>query len=364
MTVRKCRFSAEVLCIAAMLGASACSQPEDKAPALSGEEIAFRLSEEWTPMMPSRAAMFDEKSALLDPAEGGGNFTLYAHVDGSDYTYIGGARVWYFDDPQVRRWIFWDGDNSPISYYWPNSGALNFFAFMPDVRYNAAQYGDYSYKPTCVTIGPYSEAAGQTFSCDLPTEAAYNSDMQEFIYAYEEGLTKEDNPVTLHFKHPFATVNFKVAGGSYRLTVENIKLSGIYVEGTFSTVTGKWKPKSSSSTQDFTMNINKRIPNDVNYNTLFDKDEPFLVMPQSLENASITLTARRSLDDTPEESISKTVALKDILGLGGEPVNPEWLPGRQYVYTIKIGNNKEEIYFNVAVCDWVDGGKQQDIDVE
>lgn len=360
MTGRKCGFSAGVLCIAAMLGASACSQPEDKTPAMSGEEIAFRLSEEWTPMMPSRAAMFDEKSALLDPSKGGGNFTLYAHVDGLDYTYIGGARVWYFDDPQVRRWIFWDGDNTSISYYWPNSGALNFFAFMPDDRYN--EYG-YEYKPTGVTIGPYSEAAGQTFSCNLPAESTYNSNMQEFIYAYEEGLTKEDNPVTLHFKHPFATVNFKVATGSYRLTIVSIKFSNIYLQGTFSTAASGWEPATAAAAQDLTMNINKRIPNDVNYNTLFDKDEPFLVMPQSLQNASITLTARRSLDEGEEEVITKTVALKDIAAPGGGADHLEWLPGKQYVYTIKIGDNKEEIYFDVAAYDWVDGGKQ-DIDVE
>lgn len=352
MTGRKCIFPVEVLCIAAMLGASACSQPEDKAPALSGEEIAFRLSE-WTPMMPSRAALFDDGGDLLDPAEGGGNFTLYAHVDGSDYTYISGARVWYFDDPQVRRWIFWDGDNTSISYYWPNSGALNFFAFMPDDRYN--EYG-YSYKPTGVTIGPYTEATGQTFSCQLPAEAEYNSEIQEFIYAYEEGLTKENNPVVLHFKHPFATVNFKVAGGSYRLTVDSIKLNNIYLEGTFSTATSKWEPAPSpAAPQNFTMNINKRIPNDVNYNTLFDQDEPFLVMPQSLENASITLNAHRDVD-SERVPITKTVALKDV-------GNPEWQPGKQYVYTIKIGDNKEEIYFDVEAYDWVDEGKQ-DIDVE
>lgn len=353
MIGRKCRFSVEVLCVAAMIGASACSKPEaDTTPAPTGEEIAFRLSEEWAPMMPSRAAVFDDKSDLLDPAKGGGNFTLYAHVDGSNYTYIDGARVWYFDDPQVRRWIFWGGDNTSISYYWPNSDALNFFAFMPDDRYN--QYG-YNYKPTCVTIGPYSEATGQTFYCKLPDTAGYSSDRQEFIYAYEEGLTKEDNPVVLHFKHPFATVNFKVAAGSYRLTVESVKFSNIYLEGMFSTATSAWEPQAAAA-NDCQMDIGKRIPNDVNYNTLLDKDEPFLVMPQSLQNASITLNARRSVDGGTDQVISETVALKEI-------GSTEWLPGKQYVYTFMIGDNKEEIYFNVEVYDWVDGGKQ-DIDVE
>ncbi len=345
MIIRKYRLPVEALCIAAMLWSSACSkQPDDCPLLLSDEEIAFRLSE-WTPMEQSRADIYRDGNDLLNPGDGGGNFTLYAHVDGTDRTYIGGARVWYFEDPQVQSWIFLDGNESPIKYYWPNSDKLNFFAFMPDSRYDGKD--GYKSKPTHVNIGAYSEAKGQTFSCSLPADTVrYDTEMQEFIYAYEEPRTKDT--VRLHFKHPFATINFKVAGDSYRMTIKDIVFSKIFLTGEFSTAESAWT--ATGEARDYAIGIDKRIPNDVNYNTLFDKDSPFLVMPQKLDGVKLMLNASRDKDND----------IKGSFDLSGT----EWLPGKQYVYTIKVGDNNSEIYFNVEVAgDWIAGG-ENNIDVE
>ncbi len=349
MIRRKYKLPVEALCIVAMFGMSACSeQPEDGVLLLSDEEIAFSLPE-WTPMMQSRTDFFKEND-LLDPGKGGGNFTLYAHVDGPDNTYIGGARVWYFNDPAFQKWIFLNGDEypSPIKYYWPKSDKLNFFAFMPDSRYDGKD--GYQSKPTHVNIGTYSEADGQTFSCDLPESVGYDTEIQEFIYAYEEPRTKDT--VKLQFKHPFATVNFKVAAKSYRMTIESFEFSNMHLAGEFSTATGSWTPTDDGS-RTYTAVINKRIPNGVNYATVLGA--PFLVMPQKLDNVILTLTAHRGVDNK-EEIINESVQLKDF--------TEAWLPGKQYVYIIKVGDNNSEIYFNVEVVDdWTAGG-ENNIDVE
>lgn len=360
------RRSVEALCIAALLLSPACSKPTDEALPLSDREISLYLAES-EPMTQSRASLFESGADLKDESKGGGYLTLYAHIDGTDKTYINEAKAWYFDDPRVQRWIFLNSNNAPMKYYWPNSDSLNFFAYMP---YKGATK---LLEQTYVTIGPYSEELGQTFSCDLPAEVSYDPakdntpKVQEFIYAYEEELTKEKKSVVLNFKHPFAAINFKVANDSYRMKIVSISFENIYLTGTFSTA--RWESdKKSASDQNtawestgekkkFTTVINKRIPNDVNYITIFDEDNPFLVMPQKLENVTLRLVAFRDIAET--ELLEETVVLPD----------QEWKPGRKYIYTISVGDNKSEIYFNVRVeelgeqDEWTAEG-ENNIDVE
>ncbi len=350
------RRSVEAFCIAALLLSPACSKPTDEALPLSDREISLHLAES-EPMTQSRASLFENGADLKDESKGGGNLTLYAHIDGTDKTYIKEARAWYFDDPRVQRWIFLNSNNAPMKYYWPNSDTLNFFAYMP--YKGAAEL----LEQTHVTIGPYSEADGQTFSCDLPSTVSYNTRVQEFIYAYEERLTRQDKTVSLKFKHPFAAINFKVANDSYRMKIVSISFENIYLKGTFSTARWALDPEHKSaweptgSPEIFKTEINKRIPNDVNYITIFDKNNPFLVMPQKLENVTLRLFAYRDLDET--KPLEETVVLTDL----------EWLPGRKYIYTLKVGDNNEEIYFNVTVeeqgeqDEWTVGG-ENNIDVE
>jgi len=304
-------------------------------------------------MTQSRAVLFENGDDLRNTGEGGGNFTLYAYVDGTDKAYINGTRVWYFDDPQVQRWIFLNSKDAPMTYYWPNSDKLNFFAFMPDADYDGKD--GYISKPTYVTVGSYSDAAGQTFSCELPAAVGYDTDIQEFIYAYEEEQARKSEPVELQFRHPFAAINFKVAPGSYRMTVKSIDFSDIYLEGDFATgvheTDCRWVPKGER--QKYTVNIDKRITNDVNYNTLFDEESPFLVMPQEFDKIQFILHAFRDEDEK--------VPIDASVELSGS-----WLPGKKYVYTISVGDNNSEIYFNVEVAepdDWTLGG-ENNIDVE
>jgi len=334
----------------------------------SGDEIIIAV-EGWKPLTGSRAALYDNES-LKDPEQGGGNITLHAHVDGTDKTYIGGARVWYFKE--LTKWTFLDGRGEAIAYYWPNSQKLNFFAFMPDSDYDGKD--GYKSKETYVTVGDYTEEKGQIFSCQLPQRVGFiqdpvpgtempefvaSTEIQEFIYDYQKGLTKADNPVELKFKHPFAQIEFQLAAGSYRMTVNQIIVNDICLKGTFSTAESLktenadgWTPDWSSR-QAFTAEINKRIPNEINYATPLG--DPFLVLPQD-GTVTFTLNATRN----PDKEITQE---KDFI-VTSAPQRIDWEPGKKYVYTISAGNNNEEIYFNVNVAgDWSEVW-ENNIDVE
>lgn len=361
MTRNKHSRSIGALCIFAMLGMSACSAQEeeggDTPTLLSDTEITLSLPG-WMPIEQSRAVLYDDPedpddtNSLLDRSKGGGTFTLYAYVAGTTNTFINGTKAYYFDDsgidPSEWKWVMMGGNGQEVTYYWPNSDKLNFFAYMPDKKYNGSS--GYVSKETYVTIGSYSTDKGQEFGCALPLKVGNtantdgfvaNSEIQEFLYAYETKKTKADNPLKLNFKHPFAIINFQLKGGSYRMTVDNIKFEKIHLNGTFSTATGAWTPNGTPET--YTAQIGKRVPNDVNYNT--NLSGWFIVMPQDLNGVKMTLAATRSVDatDTNETKITGEYTF-------GE--NDKWEPGKKYTYIIKYGDNNEEIYFDVVAEPW------------
>ncbi len=358
----------DALCISALLGASAssCSKQEevDVSPLLSDTEITLSLSE-WTPIVQSRATtLFDKEDDLKDEKKGGGNFTLYSYVDDATATkYINGVQTWYFGENS--EWVMLDGNNKPITYYWPNSEKLNFFAFMP---YN--NNNDEMSEKTHVEVLDYSKEKGAQFRCDLPNTASNTADegieMQEFIYAYEPEKTKQGqynsetkqyDPLELHFKHPFALINFKLKSGSYRMTVNEITFNNICLNGTFSTASGEWE---HGDKQLYTAKIDKRVPNDINYNTVLS--DGFIVMPQDLNGVKLTLHATRASDKanpTEETKIEKTYTFSN-----SESKEWKWEPGQKYTYVISYGDNKEEIYFNVTVEEWTEIEYEHNIDVE
>lgn len=393
MTRAPYKFPIEALGLAAaVLLSPACSDPKaEKAPLpLSDKEIVVDLSEGWTPMVQSRAGLFD-KDALLDPGKGGRNITLYAYVHETGDTFLGGAHAWFFPDPTVLRWIFLDSSDKQITYYWPNSNKLDFFGYMPDKRYEGkALYGPDKYHAgeTYIKTPPVYKEGGPTVSCDLPAKVSNapadritpgfvaNSDIQEFIYAYEPDKLKADNPVNLQFKHPLALINFELGTGSYRMKIDSIRLTCIHRAGTFSAKAAHeagaavgadaWTPSDvlqpnaadpTMGTPFFTMEIQKDIPKDENYNAPLG--DPFLVLPQLLDKEKLLLTLYGSRGDVG--SLVEIEATAPLIPSGAAAY--KWKPGRQYTYTIHFGDNNEEIYFNVTDTEWIPSG-ETDIEVE
>lgn len=318
-------------------------QPEP-APQPSKEEIKLRV-DGWKPMTESRAALYESGEDLCNhesPRLPGGSFTLNGYLDGKGTAFLGGAQAyWWIEEGQTSEWCFVSGGGK-ITYYWPNSDAVNFFAYMPYKGYT----GDMKHYVSNVR---YTEAEGAMFDCALPETNADDANQVEFIYAYETEKTKADNPLTLHFKHPFAAVYFQLSPESSRMTIGSITLKDLYLTGTFKVSTsdnGAWT--STGTPSNYTAAIDKRIPNDVNYNTPFAG--PFLVMPQELGNqVKLTLNGKRD----------ETNPINGTANLTGK-----WESGKKYIYTLKVGERNEEIYFNVAVEDWIVVSHKNEINVE
>lgn len=336
----------------------------------------------------TRVQLFEpnKNENFFDHNNGGGEFSVNAYYDGTDLKYIGDGRVWYRGDKDeeqktgAKDWINVDEFGASTDYYWPNEGALNFFAYMPSKKF----MDGHTDKKTYVTLGGYTDTYGQQFSCDLPATnnvldsdgetvvVDYDANMIEFIYAYTPSQTLADavagsdgvKRTPLKFVHPFSLVCFQLGDGSYRMTVESITLNNIHLKGTFSTGQtntrtgiGTWEPDEDENPANtiYTANINKRIPNDVNYNTVFAG--PFVMMPQNLTDVTLTLEATRELLST--ETAGTSTDVNETVDLTGK-----WEPGKRYTYTLMHGDNNEEIYFNVLVEDWIPVEHRNEIDVE
>lgn len=370
--------------------ASSCTSGDDAmaVPEASDKVIA------WQPVHDgqTRVQLFEpNNTTFYDGKVGGGEFTVDAYYDGTALRYIGDGRVWYRGNEEVEKktgvkdWINMDESGASTDYYWPNVGALNFFAYMPSKKFmedpkNAG-------KKTYVTLSGYTDDDGQQFSCDLPATNADDANAIEFIYAYTPNQTFANavagsdgvKRTPLKFVHPFSLVCFRLGSGSIRMTVKSITLGNLHLKGTFSTGQtstadgdiGSWQPTGSAETYKAT--IDKRIPNEVNYNTVFGG--PYVMMPQDLASVSLTLEFQREDMDsestdvdsgstgTDSGSTDGTTETKTLESLKTDGI-PKWEPGKRYTYTLMHGDNNEEIYFNVLVEDWEYVGHRNEIDVE
>lgn len=360
------------LSLAVLSVCPSCSDDENHNLAGTDNEISLAIGE-WKLPVASRSALFDENTDFTDPREGGGNFTIYAYVGQTDYAYIRGARVWCRNAPD--DWVFLTGSGDVIKYYWPAVEALNFFAYMPDRAYDDDP--DYNPGNTYVTFGDYTYAGGQTFSCNLPSvvtmdgatsasgDAVADSDVREFICAYNTGRTKDTGTVVMQFVHPFSAVVFQMKTAPEYLTINSISIDGICLEGTCyvkSTTTGgdltgiSWTPKDGSA-KNFTVEIDKVLPgDDINLNVPIG--DPHIVMPQALKDVKITIdytyqgeTAKRSAFIIPNNDYTNAAYIT------------KWDPGKIYTYSLDFGGRDEDVVVEASVEEWI-AHNEQNVEVE
>ncbi|MBP3425201.1 MAG: fimbrillin family protein [Rikenellaceae bacterium] len=306
--------------------------------------------------MATRATIYDNEKFLTEE-DNGGNFSIFAFPSGTQTKYLNDARVSYFADG--HKWLFRQG-NTGYSVYWPHNIELDFFAYAPWSN---------KLNTTCFTLGDFAPTTGPSFSCDLPLSnvgGTINQDnLQEFVYAYSPGKSYQDqvdngNAIALKFVRPLAVVYFKLER-SYRMTMDNITISSIYNQGDYSSngdtsaagfEFGEWTPKGSK--QNFVIEINKAVPDPINYNTIFAG--PLLVMPQSLSGVTMTLNNKR----TDNSDYTKVINFDAL-------TNDEWKKweaGHKYTYSLYLDDNDEEILFNVLVEEWKKVDYKHNIDVE
>jgi hypothetical protein len=254
-----------------------------------------------------------------------------------------------------------------VNFYWPlGDETLDFFGHFP-LDPEDAGVSDVSLKP-----------AGPSFKFSLPLHSYDASEernktlvdsktpnqegLREFMYSYVPDQTKEtqnadpSNPgIKMNFSHPFAAVSFRL-GQSYRMTLHDITLSNIKYRGVYS-----WDEKLTISYDkkndkpevgDLWIDIEKGIPTPINFHSPIGG--PYLVAPQALDDESYLNVRYTRLDGATE---TKSVALNS---LGAD----KWEAGRHYVYTLGLGNNEEEILFQVKVEKWTVIDYKNEVDVE
>lgn len=319
----------------------------------------------------TKASIFDSPASLNNPDVGGGDFAVYAILSGNTSAagniFMNNVRVNYF--PDAGDWRFMDKKGQYVNFYWPlGDETLDFFGHFP-LDPEDAGVSDVSLKP-----------AGPSFKFSLPLHSYDASEernktlvdsktpnqegLREFMYSYVPDQTKETqnanpaNPgIKMNFSHPFAAVSFHL-GQSYRMTLHDITLTNIKYEGIYRfdeggsvdfTVDGQTgKPKVG----DLWIEVEKGIPTPINFHSPIGG--PYLVAPQALDNESYLNVRYTRLDGATE---TKSVALN---ALGAT----KWEAGRHYVYTLGLGNNEEEILFQVKVEKWTVIDYKNEVDVE
>ena len=356
-------------CLALLMLVTACGGQDEPAvdkedqPELSDKQILIE-ADGWNPMTESRANIFETPDDLKDEEKEGRNFTLHAYLAESGETFIGGTRVWYFipQNETTGTWEFYDEPNI-IHYYWPQQGTVDFFAYMPWKNSN---------KRKSIEVGAYTQGSGLSITCNMQSTTAdgndstddlYDPDGQETIIAYTTEKSKADGSVNMYFVHPFSAVYFKLKQAHRNLTINWIRFDKIHLTGSAvleTTTTDdtviSWKPTDNATNNTFTIPVNKIIPDQINFGG--EIGGPYMVMPQDLTNATITVnyTWDDGIDDTEDtQEFSCSITTETI---------KSWIAGNKYTYILDLGDNKEEILFQVLVEPWKSDGHKHIIDVE
>ena len=263
---------------------------------------------------PRRATTYDNAAAL----QGVGTFTCVAYNKNTTTEYVPATSVNWADS----QWSFEGGKR-----YWPASGALDFFAYLPA----AGSLPDY------VPAGPtYTADHDVSFTCSsLPM--AYSSaspaegqgsGLKEFIYAMaldqdKAGTNSTLQPtagqVALTFQHPFAKIKLQLSSSQTTIRINTITFKSIKNNGSFlydhSETTSTWTPTGDAT--NFVATLNKDcVANEV--------IGTYLMIPQSWAGEIEVNASWNDWGDTPvAHTLTKTIPAT-------------WQAGYSYAYTFTI----------------------------
>ncbi|MDD6702364.1 MAG: fimbrillin family protein [Bacteroidales bacterium] len=340
---------------------ASCSQNETLEVNNDGNEILFGVSSENA----SRAAAGEIFSSTVKP----GNFTVYASYNNADFFPAAGINVKQ-DTGDNSKWVT-DGK----TYYWPNTGAINFFAVRNGgtPTWNAADGGSL------------------TSAYTVPTTV---TDQKDFIYAYASSA-KTANKVPLTFKHALSQVVFKAknTNANIEVQIDEVQVCKLQNEGTFTlpttTVSTVWSAKSGNTSYKVSFDKTKitsegvSLTDGVVANTL-------LLLPQEVE-AATPAKAKATFDSAVADGFYFLVKLsyKDtengayLWGSATEtayvalPAAIKWEEGKKYIYTFLFDNGHNGGYdpgttdpvlfpitFSVSVEDFVNVEKDVNLNGE
>jgi len=188
-------------------------------PTPENQEIKLNASV-WNMMEGMRASTYDDQAAIQTE----GHFTCTVYQANNTTPYINTTTVDWNGDP-TNKWLFSDG-----KHYWPASGSLDFFAYMPAT------------KPSYISSITYNARSPQFFCENLPM--TYNSDsptegqgsgLQEFVWGVTIGQNKANqgaSGVTMKFRHPFARIKFQLSASHPDIQINSITFKNLKTGGT------------------------------------------------------------------------------------------------------------------------------------
>lgn len=278
-------------------------------PVSETDKTEIRLAADvWNVMEGTRATTYNGGTLTS------GSFTASAYVGNTTTSYINPVQVNY----ETGKWVWSDG-----KHYWPATGNLDFFAYMPATA------------PTYITAGPnYTTARQPQFTCTLPmtynasdTEAGQGSSLQEFVYALTTGQNKTNAAagVNLTFKRPFARINFQLAASHPTIRINSITFKGLKSGGTcsFDGNTSTWSSLTpDASTVNFVATINSDFATNVSSQAI---GTTYLMVPQTFAGQIEVNASWNDWGDTPVEH-TVTATIPSIT----------WQSGYSYTYTFNI----------------------------
>ena len=256
----------------------------------------------WRVMEGTRATTYDNQTALQTE----GSFTCGVYTENTTTAYVSPTTVNW----SSTEWLFSDG-----KHYWPSSGNLDFFAYMPATKPDYISAVTYAVNGTPAPA-PYITCA------DLPIALTPTDATKEFIWALTTGQNKAGqgaSGVTMNFKHPFARIKFKLSTESgTNVKVNSITIPTVYRDGTC-TLTGTgssavstW-PSLSDNAGDLVITGNPATNNDMFY----------LVIPNNYGSKTLTVNATWSDWSNVTKNVTASVAFN-------------WVPGYSYTYTLTL----------------------------
>ena len=283
-----------------LLLAACSSDSADDSPDASPQNEIHLKTDVWQVMEGTRATTYDNNTALQSES-----FKCFAYNGGTKTPYIDGYNVSYADS----KWAFTDGKK-----YWPATGSLDFFAYMP------------AEKPAYISTVSYTTAQTPTITCaSLPMTADGQASIKEFVYGLVTGQTKDaqgETGVTMNFLHPFARIYLRWSDVDHStITLNSVKLKNIYNNGTctlsYDNTTSKWISTWSPNGDRTDFSTTTLAANDLS------DAVPYLVIPQTFAG---TIEVNATWDDWGV-SLPHTIT-------ASVPTN--WEPGFSYTYTFTI----------------------------
>lgn len=193
----------------------------------TSEEIRLNIKN-WQVMQgaPRRAQTYDGESDIKNETEGFRCFIYNGNSTTSYNSNEGSVVKW---NSSTSKWEFQDG-----KHYWPMSGNLDFFAYMPATKPSYIKAD-----PTYSIVESHPQAS---FTCEnLPMtynaatpEAGQGSSLQEFIWGITIGQNKTNqgtSGVTMKFRHPFACIKFQLAASHPNIIINSITFKGLKTGG-------------------------------------------------------------------------------------------------------------------------------------